>query len=255
MKSLDYLRQKKIIYWIISISILFLLFANTIAWIYLQRIKTYFEKDLKFRMENIVQISARFFDADYLSLIVPGDENDPQVIYYQQLLFELKEKNDLQDIFIISPAKELLIDINPDFQIGEINRSVEQSLIKQSLSGKSVSSNIYTLGDHKFLTAIVPLFDESNAVVALLIAEARAQFFNVIEKFNNGLLLFSLLNAIVILTVAYFLYRSLRNLITLQNQIKNQEHLVKLGEMAAAVAHEVDLLLNVVCRENKFQLL
>ena len=223
MKLRNYTKQKNIIYWIIGISIVFLLIANAFAWIYLQRIRSYFDSDLKFRMENIIQISSKLIDATYLTLIVPGDENDPQVIYYQQLLFDIKEKNELQDIYIISPARDLLIGVNPDFIIGNNNNSIEPELIKTALAGKIASSDIYTLGNHKFLTAAIPLIDESNAITGILVAEARAEFFSVIEEFNNGLVLFSLINALVILTVAFFLYRSLKNLIELQNKVKTQE--------------------------------
>ena len=142
MKSLNYTKQKKIIYWIISLGIVFLLIANAIAWIYLQRIKSYFDSDLKFRMENIIQISSKLIDAAYLTLIVPGDENDPQVIYYQQLLFDIKEINNLQDIYIISPVQELLIDVNPDFIIGNSIKTIEPDLIKTALSGRIISSDI-----------------------------------------------------------------------------------------------------------------
>lgn len=251
MKSISYTSQKRIIYWIISIGIIFLLAANTLAWIYLQRIKSYFEDDLKFRMENIVQISGKLFDAVFLSTIIPGDENDPQIIYYQQLLYDIKERNDLQDIFIISPAKDLLVDVNPDYIIGEITRTLDSGMFREALAGKAGSSEIYLLGDHKFLSAAVPLLDETNSVSAILVAEARAEFFNIFEEFNNGLLLFSIINALVVLTVAYFLFRSLKSLVELQNRIKNQEHLVKLGEMAAAVAHEIRNPLGIIRGTNE----
>lgn len=239
MAQKDFVKQQKFLFWIIGVGLFILLIANALGWIYLQRIKVFFVSDLKFRLENIAGISAKLIDPTDIAYIIPGNTSDPQVIYYQSLLFEIKENNNLQDIYIISPTLEPLIQISTDLAIGEPRRIVEEELIEIAMSGEITTSEMQKLGEHRFLTAVTPLFDTNNMVSSLLVLEVRADFFDLLDQFDRSLLAFSIINAILIITVAWFLFRSIKKVFLLQNLIKNQEHLVKLGEMAASVAHEL----------------
>ena len=235
----DIAKQQRVVFWIIGVGLVVLLLVNALGWLYLQRIKSFFISDLKFRLENIANISAKLIDTADISFIVPGDQTSPEVIYYQSLLSEIKENNRLQDILILSPTLETLVNTIPEIPTDVSQRTPERSLVTRALSGESSTGQLQTLGDHKFLTAVTPLIDTDNVIVGLLVVEARADFFDMLDQFNQGLLIFSFLNSVLILSVAFLLFRSIKRVFLLQNLIKNQEHLVKLGEMAASVAHEL----------------
>jgi len=240
MLRTDFAKQQKLLFWIIGICLFVLLLANALGWLYLQRIKTFFISDLKFRLQNITNLSANLIDPTDISYIFPEDNSNPQSVFYQNRLFEIKENNNLQDIYIMSPTLEILIDPTPDYQAIELSdRSPDMNLVNTALNGKMAIGDLQTLGDHKFLTAITPLIDSDNMITGLLVIEVSAEFFDMLDQFDRGVMAFSFLNSLIVIGVAFFLFRSVKKVFMLQNLIKNQEHLVRLGEMAASVAHEL----------------
>jgi len=233
-------------YAVIGIGFILLLFANTLAWLYLQQVRGFFVTDLAFRLENIAQISAKLIDPSDLGYIMPEDPADPNVLYYQQLLSEVRRKNNLQDIYILSPAKEILVEIPGEFAGSLTRHDLENDLLEQAMAGNSSTGALQSLGEHKFMSAVTPITDVNNMVVGVLVVEAPAVFFDVLEQFNSGLFIFSGLTIIVIVMVGYLLWYSFQRLVIIQEQMQDQEHLVKLGEMAASIAHEIRNPLSII---------
>ena len=198
MRKTDFARQQKILFWIIGFGLLVLLLTNALGWLYLQRIKTFFTSDLKFRLENIANLTSELIDPTDISYIFPGDNSSPQAVYYQNRLFEIKERNNLQDIYILSPTLEILVDLLPDYQSSELSeRSPDKNLIRNALNGETTTGDLETLGDQKFLTAMAPLIDADNMITGILVVEARADFFNMLDQFDRGVLVFSFLNTVM----------------------------------------------------------
>jgi signal transduction histidine kinase len=239
-------RQQKILYWTMGVGLIILIAVNSLAWIYLQRIKTFFISDLKFRLENIARMGAQLFDPSEIALIFPENPNDPLFLNYQLILLDIKETNNLQDIYIINPALELIVDTETGLLSVPAKKNPDLSLIERALLNESAAGDIQTLGEHKFLTAASPLTDSNNIVTGILVVEARATFFNELEQFESGLRAFSAVNLLIIITVAFFLVRAVHRSFALQVQIQNQQNFVKLGEMAASVAHELRNPLSII---------
>ncbi len=246
LKKQNLSKQQKLVYIVMISGLILLITANIFAWLYLQRLKIFFISDLKFRLENIARSASELIDANDLELIIPGDDSDSQVLYYQQLLYNIKFDNKLQDIHIVSPGLDLLVNTNQLFDTVTPSPATDNSVIERALQGEYTVGELRSLGENLFLKAAVPLINTNNSISGVLVVEAPAEFFTTLDQYDKSLTIFSLINGLVIISVAFLFFRSLKKVVKLQDQMRNQEHLVKLGEMAAAVAHEIRNPLSII---------
>lgn len=250
MASEKFDKQKKYTYIVIGIALFLLILTNGITWLYLNRLDNFLLDFTRNNMQNMVSVAGELLDGEDLLTIIPEDDTDPQKIYYSQILFEIKNKLNLQDIYIISPVRDILVE--PAFTGGGIQQrySIDDELWQNVIRGETISTPVYRLGDQFFLTSALPIFDHANNISAILIAEARADFFNILNQFYTSLWFFTAVNIILVLIAIVVVYYSVRRIIMLQTQIQNQQNLVRIGEMASSVAHEVRNPLGIIKATN-----
>lgn len=223
---------------------------NLLVWLYLQQVEKRFKDELQGRLLNINQILSRLIneyheDAD-LNLLLPDQRQSIEYLFYQQFIDEIRLKSQLQSILLISPQGDILIS-SPEMIARQSKTSIANSdPFREALAGKQVVSQVEEIAGERFISAFAPIENMDGFAVAVLSIEAKAGYVEVLTNLKKRLLLFSSLNLILILLIAFFLLRMIKRSLNYQAEIKERERLAQLGTMAATVAHELRNPLSII---------
>ncbi len=232
------------------LSFLVVILLNLLIWLYLNQVEQEFRTQLRDRLQDANQMLGRLmheYNEDVnIHLLVPGDNTSLEYLFYRQVFEEIRTSGTLQSIVLVSPQGEILIS-SPDILSRHTILSFTNSpQFMEALNGQTVVSEIEEFEGERFMTGYTPITDLDGFLLGILIIEAKAGYFNILNTLKNNLLLFSLLNFVLISLIAFMLFRLVRRTIRYEREIRDQEHLVQLGTMAASVAHELRNPLNII---------
>lgn len=239
-KTNSFIRRKSI-YIIILIGLIALAGLNFLGWFFLQGLKSDLTDSFKQQFLHIGQVSVKLVNGNDIEKLIPGMENSTIGLFYQQLLYELKLNNDLENILLLDPSGRLLVDYRLNYQIGDtlFTFPLQRELLLQASIGRVPDPILIKSSDQYFLSAYFPVLNDYEEPVAVLVIDAPLKFFSTLQKFEKGTLYIGAGGLAILIIFSIIIIVATRRLFSAEDKMKEQERLAQLGQMAASVAHEI----------------
>ncbi len=247
------LRNRRWIPLILAVAVVGLLAINFWSWLFLRSMEKQILRQLQIQLQYIGKITAQSIEAQSVSgfdldRLTPGSETSPEALFYQNLLWEIKQSGNLENVVLLRPDKTVLVDQRVEFRVGEplLYLPLNDTLFAQALSGQATLPELIQVADHFFLTSYTPVLNELGETAAVLLLEAPAVFFANLKQFEHLLLYLGIASALLILAFGGLILVALQALLDSERALQQKARLAELGQMAAMVAHEIRNPLSII---------
>ena len=199
-------------------------------------------------MKAIANLSAQKIETDYMDAIYSPDERSLGGLLLRPFLSRLIYDFDLESAFIINSQNQVLIDAQSRFPDEQQLTYLDQdsTILEAAWSGMLAASPIHIVEGNKFKSVYAPLHNEYFEVSAVLVLEANADFFQLLDLFRQGLILGGLVSLGLIIVFSFFISWMITLLIRTHDQMQQSEKLAAMGQMAASMAHEIRNPLGII---------
>lgn len=242
-------RRRLAVYMIIGGFLILLVVYNFGNFLFLQQMQQEFESELELRLISISTLSANLVEKNLQqSFSEFGLEDQITQLIIQDQLINIKRMHQLEGLFIIDENYRTKIDSyeNLEFSISHSYLREDSTTIKRAWEGIPAASAVHTLNDQRFMSAYAPVRNDNGLVIGVLVTEANAYFFDILERYRNTFLITATVSIGVFVLFTTFILYALRLLIQTQESLSKSERLAMMGQMSAVLAHEIRNPLGII---------